>query len=305
MENRCQRCNRELSDPNAVFGWRCAEILGVSGELSVMGAETFRKFVKGVVKAKSLFGKSNFEFTDEEWKNLYSAFAKMSLWEGIDDKKVKEAREESYSIINRKKVKLAELSDVLDKYRETIYKEPIRNSPVYKLWNATEDAIWKAGAEILDKAGYHLSSDLLKLAASGSGHTYKAKEGSYASNLLKNDKGLNNFVKSQIWKYGEKKNNPNPSIPTVTYEIPLGNGDIGAALHNVRINIKANKDNDGKWTARVKVMDDFDFTELKNPFKQDSIMKGFLWLANDIAYMDQKWGLLDSVGVEITYTKKY
>ena len=34
------------------------------------------------------------------------------------------------------------------------------------------------------------------------------------------------------------------------------------------------------------------------------IKKGFLWLANDIAYMDQKWGLLDPVGVEITYTKK-
>ena len=49
----------------------------------------------------------------------------------------------------------------------------------------------------------------------------------------------------------------------------------------------------------------FDFTELKNPFKQDSIMKGFLWAANDIAYMDEKWGLLDPVGVEITYTKKY
>ena len=39
MENRCQRCDRVLSDPNAVFGWRCAEILGVSGQLSKMGAD--------------------------------------------------------------------------------------------------------------------------------------------------------------------------------------------------------------------------------------------------------------------------
>ena len=78
-----------MSDPNAVFGWRCAEILGVSGDLSVMGAETFRKFVDGVVKAQELFGNSNFEFTDEQWKKLYSAFAKMSLWDGVDEKKVK------------------------------------------------------------------------------------------------------------------------------------------------------------------------------------------------------------------------
>ena len=94
MENRCQRCNRELSDPNAVFGWRCAEILGVSGELSRMGADIFRKFVAGVMKAKKLFGNSNYKFTDEQWKKLYSAFAKMSLWDGVDERKVKEARKE-------------------------------------------------------------------------------------------------------------------------------------------------------------------------------------------------------------------
>ena len=64
MENRGQRCDRVLSDPNAVFGWRCAEILGVSGELSKMGADIFRKFVDGVMKAQRLFGNSNFEFTD-------------------------------------------------------------------------------------------------------------------------------------------------------------------------------------------------------------------------------------------------
>ena len=24
MANHCMRCNREISDPNAAFGWRCA-----------------------------------------------------------------------------------------------------------------------------------------------------------------------------------------------------------------------------------------------------------------------------------------
>ena len=118
MENRCQRCNRELSDPNAVFGWRCAEILGVSGQLSKMGADIFRKFVDGVMKAQRLFGNSNFQFTDEQWKKIYSAFAKMSLWDGVDEKKVKEARKEGYSVVNTSKAKSQSFSDVLKEYKE-------------------------------------------------------------------------------------------------------------------------------------------------------------------------------------------
>ena len=114
MENRCQRCDRVLSDPNAVFGWRCAEILGVSGELSKMGADIFRKFVDGVMKAQRLFGNSNFEFTDEQWKKLYSAFAKMSLWDGVDDNKVKEARKEGYQIISKSKAKNQSFSGKLE-----------------------------------------------------------------------------------------------------------------------------------------------------------------------------------------------
>ena len=27
-QNRCRRCDRPLSDPNALYGWRCAQILG-------------------------------------------------------------------------------------------------------------------------------------------------------------------------------------------------------------------------------------------------------------------------------------
>ena len=123
MENRCQRCDRVLSDPNAVFGWRCAEILGVSGQLSKMGADIFRKFVDGVTKAQKLFGNSNYKFTDEQWKKLYSAFAKMSLWDGVDERKVKEARKESYSALNGIKSKATKFSDSLAKYYETVIKK--------------------------------------------------------------------------------------------------------------------------------------------------------------------------------------
>ena len=124
MENRCQRCDRVLSDPDAVFGWRCAEILGVSGELSKMGADIFRKFVNGAKKVQKLFGNSDFEFTDEQWKKLYSAFAKMSLWDGVDERKVKEARKEGY------KVKVVEGEKIMED------KLPKADAYILSFWNS-------------------------------------------------------------------------------------------------------------------------------------------------------------------------
>ena len=266
-----------------------------------MGADIFRKFVNGVKKVQKLFGNGDFEFTDEQWKKLYSAFAKMSLWDGVDEKKVKEARKEGYSVINGIKSKTAEFSDSLAEYGKRIFK----NTPAYHVINPMVDSIWKTGAVVLDKAGYELSGDLLKLAANGSGNKYVAKEGSYASNLLKNDKGLNDFVKKQIWKYGESKNNTKPSIPTESHVIPLGNGDLGAALHKVDVDIDAEKNSYGKWNAKVKVTDKFDFTEFVLPINHGSLKNDFLWLANDFATVDSKLGLLDELRVEITYDQEY
>ena len=171
--------------------------------------------------------------------------------------------------------------------------------------NSSRDQMWKGIALGVSAYGWQLTADLLWLAASGSGNTYSKGNGSYASNLIKNDKGINDFVNAKIWDYGTSKNNPNPYIPTLSYEIPLGNGDLGAALHNVNVDISAHKNKDGSWTATVKISDVFDFTEFKNPFKQGTILKGLLWAANDIAYFDTEWGLLDSVNVDITYQKKY
>ena len=62
------------------------------------------------------------QFTDEQWKNMYSAFAKMSLWDGIDDKKVKEARKESYSVFEAIKEKGKDFIDELNEYKDYIEK---------------------------------------------------------------------------------------------------------------------------------------------------------------------------------------
>ena len=64
-------------------------------------------------KADLLFKDSNINFTDSQWKNLYASFAKMSLWEDVDEKKVKRAREEVYSIVNGVKTKTVEFAKTL------------------------------------------------------------------------------------------------------------------------------------------------------------------------------------------------
>ena len=183
--------------------------------------------------------------------------------------------------------------------------DPSGNNWLYDIWNWGEDSIWKCISIGVSAYGWQLSADLIWQAASGSGNKYIASEGSYASNLAKNDKGLNKFVNDVIWTYGTSRNISNPSIPTQTYEIPLSNGDLGVALHNVYVDINAGRNRNGSWTATVTITDTFDFTELKNPLKQGSVGKGLLWAANDIAYFDSEWGLLDPVAVTITYRRNY
>ena len=185
------------------------------------------------------------------------------------------------------------------------YVDPTGMHLTYDLWNWAEDNIWKSAALAASAIGWQLTADLLWLAASGSGNVYSVSDGSYASELVKNDKGINQFVNDTIWAYGTSKNNSNPLIPTQSYTFPLNNGDLGAALHNVYVDIYASRNTEGTWNARVVIRDIFDFTELKNPFKQGSVIKSLLWAVNDIAYIDTEWGLLDPVKVLISYFRKY
>ena len=133
MENRCQRCNRVLSDPNAAFGWRCAEILGVSEKIQAMGNGVFKKFLEGVLKAKNIFAHGKISLSDEQWKKLYSAFASMALWRGIDEGKVKRSRLEGYTVINNPPGKVKEFSESLREYADYIKQNGIITGTSKKL----------------------------------------------------------------------------------------------------------------------------------------------------------------------------
>ena len=133
------------------------------------------------------------------------------------------------------------------------------------------------------------------------GGKYYAYEGSYASNLCKNDSGIRNMIDAQL---SGKLNGQNNVWGSVRYEIPLNNGDLGAALHNVTLSYVATCSDSG-WVVTVCVADTFDFTEFRNPLKEDSFIKGLLWTANDIAYLDSKMGFLQPVDVKIWFSYTY
>lgn len=99
---------------------------------------------------------------------------------------------------------------------------------LYDLWNSAEDEIWKLGAKVLDRNGYHLTADLLRLSASGSGNTYYADETSAISKKIASDSG---FVASVMDNYQSATANSHSDV--YYYEFPVSQGDLGAALHYV------------------------------------------------------------------------
>lgn len=130
MTNRCRRCNRPLMNEEAVYGWRCAEILGVSEFMATADEETFSRFTHGIINADNLYIDSNLDLTQLQMNELYKSSAKMSLWEGIDDKKVDAARKRSYSIINREDNKNENFAEELNEYmkiRLNMRSEEIKN----------------------------------------------------------------------------------------------------------------------------------------------------------------------------------
>ena len=63
----------------------------------------------------------------------------MSLWDGVDERKVKEARKEWYSVLNGVKTKTVEFAKTLAEY----YKTNIKDTPVHSVLNVANDTTWK------------------------------------------------------------------------------------------------------------------------------------------------------------------
>ncbi|MEA4968934.1 MAG: hypothetical protein VB051_00225 [Candidatus Pelethousia sp.] len=83
--NRCERCNRKLSDPAARYGWRCAEILGVTKSLNYAGDETYRSYMQAIKEADAFLRENHIDARTVNLPKFYEAYAKQYLAEGMND----------------------------------------------------------------------------------------------------------------------------------------------------------------------------------------------------------------------------
>lgn len=100
MENRCKRCNREFSDPNANYGWRCAELLGIDKLNSNLNSEYKIALENSIAKTENMIQGSNINLSDDNRRAFLNALLKQNFSNSIGRYDLeKEAREESFKIL--------------------------------------------------------------------------------------------------------------------------------------------------------------------------------------------------------------
>lgn len=129
MENRCRRCNRILTNPEALYGWRCAEKLGVAEQIASLNYDFFTKFTEGILEADKLFKNSNITLTEEQINAIYAASAESKIFEGLDDKRAEQSKRLMLFIANEyinaynAKEKLKDFGTAIREYAAKIKEE--------------------------------------------------------------------------------------------------------------------------------------------------------------------------------------
>ena len=81
MSNRCRRCNRKLLNAEALYGWRCAEILGIAETATKLPYKDFVKLTDSVNTVDDLFKGSNLKLNDTQMNAMYIEAIKALLFE--------------------------------------------------------------------------------------------------------------------------------------------------------------------------------------------------------------------------------
>jgi len=160
---------------------------------------------------------------------------------------------------------------------------------------------WEIGADeyLIGQKGWNLSADLLKKSLGDDRKAYYDSD-SYPSQMIQNSDQFKNFVKNIIPADAD-------SFSTYTedgsfeLEGTQQADDLFVALHNYRASISGKKNDDGTWTIKATIGDVYDFSEFVTPGdpRLTSLKKAFLWGANDLAYIDEKMGLIKPLKVYI------
>ncbi len=89
-ENRCRRCNRKLGDPNALYGWRCAQIMQKDGLLNYAGDNSFEAFIEGIRIADQYLLEYGIDPGKVDLSAFYQASIKCQLAKGMGNEKLME-----------------------------------------------------------------------------------------------------------------------------------------------------------------------------------------------------------------------
>lgn len=120
----------------------------------------------------------------------------------------------------------------------------------------------------------------------------------FVSNAIKKDQDFNNYLTELI----NKKNSQGVDYFTENNinDWQFNSGDLLYAIHKYNADIHGIKVDDS-WDLGITITDVFDFTEFKTPFNEDWRRNPLGWTGNDVAYIDQKFGLINPVDVEIKF----
>lgn len=164
-ENRCERCNRKLKDPNAQYGWKCAEILGVSESLNYSGDSAFDRYLSGISAADSFLLERGVDKNSIDHASFYEAMAKRYLSADMHNHDLwKEAYTQSENALKRisgdNRTPLSAYFDLRDaydykngNYKTTKYLDGEYSEDIKKLQHALNEI------GIKDKFGNRLKED--------------------------------------------------------------------------------------------------------------------------------------------------
>ena len=124
--------------------------------------------------------------------------------------------------------------------------------------------------------------------------------------MIKNDEGLKEKIRSVIKKYS--KNNlilfnqdTVKDKNELLYSFKMG--DLSLALHSVTLTIDGIKENN-KWNLKIKLIDNYDFTEILSNDKFTKGSKEYLNLGialNDMAVISTQYGVISSYDIIISF----
>lgn len=161
--NRCRRCNRKLSNPYAVYGWRCARKLGVAETLNYSGDKAYRSYMDGIRKADEFIKINKINPKKKNIFEIISDYLKMFLSEISGDMETFWDSFENLSDTKSSKNKTKDLNILLEDIDKNDYSSGKRTTDKYTD-NNFDEAVYNMQREfneqgVTDKYGNKLKED--------------------------------------------------------------------------------------------------------------------------------------------------